>query len=290
MSTTKSKVAEPKGLGKVMYRYIPRKIRGITNPNHVLYDGKNESSIDKFYVIRDASGRWKFPLTEIEKNWLQDKLLLSDEDLNTSNANNPYFQGIVVEMPKHGIALDTRIPGDFLIDKVLQSYDNVIAPNSGSKKYKASYRYVRLKESEETKVFLKESDLKKDMYKQLGALEESRERMIMYLLNDGMRMNPNISTDDLKKLVNENAESKPALFVKTLGDPLFTEKGLLNMAKILKVVTIKSGLHYYQDLPLAFEGQVANLDNAAMFLKDSLNGDIKLAISEKVLDDFNRIK
>lgn len=286
--TIKKKVVMPSGLGKVMFRYMPRRVYGITNPKHVLYDGKNDSSIDTFYVLRDETGRWKLSLSETEENWIMDELNLDPGDLNTNDKNNEYLKSIAIEMPKHGISLNTERAFDLLTERVLIAYNNVFSPNSKSKKNKASYRYVRLKENEETQIYLEEADLKKTVYKLLGKLEDSRERMIMYILNTKVRLNPRIPTSDLRKMVNISAERDPKVFTKTLDDPLFTEKGLLNMGVILKVIEIKSNFYYYDDIPLAFEGTVATLQNAATFLADKTNGDINLAISEKVLNEFNR--
>lgn len=288
--TVKSKIAVPPNLGKVMYRYIPRRVYGVTNPKHVLYDGKNDSSIDKFFVLRDSSGRWVIDLTEAESTYITKKLKLDEDDLNMNDRNNEYLQAIEIEMPKAGISLNTLDPHDLLTDKILIAYNNVIAPNSKSKKNKKSYRYVRLKENEETKVFLEEADLKKTVYKLLGALEGSREKMIMFVLYSKVRINPKISTEDLRKLVNLAADKDPKEFKKTLEDPLFVEKGLLNMGVSLKVIELKSGFHYYDDVALAFKGDIANLLNSATYLADKTNEDIRLAISEKVLDEFNRTK
>lgn len=286
----KKKPTKPVGLGKVMYRYIPRRVYGVTNPKHVLYDGKLDSAIDKFQVLRHSSGKWIVDLTEKEKDWITDELNLDPGALNTNDRYNTYLEDILIEMPKHGLALDTNDPYHLLIDRILLAYNNVVAPNSISKKHKASYRYVRLKENEETKVYLAESDKKKAIYKALGSLEESRERMILYILNNKVRINPKLSTEELRKMVNVSAEKEPELFLSTLNDPLFTEKGMLNMAVIVNVVDIKSGFYYYDDIPLAFKGKVANLTNAALYIADSENSDIKLAISEKVLNEFNGTK
>jgi len=288
--TIKKRIAAPVDTGKVMYRYIPRRVYGVTNPKHVLWDGKLDSAIDKFYVLRKESGRWNLELTEKEEAFITDALNLEDGDLNTNDRNNQYLAAIVIEMPKFGLSLDTTDAYDLLIDKILLAYDNVISPNSISKTHKKSYRYVRLKENEETKVYLKEADLKKSVYKLLGSLEESRERMILYVLNTKVRINPKISTEELRKMVNVAADKAPLLFKKTLDDPLFTEIGIINMGVILKVIEIKSSFYYFDDIPLAFEGKVATLRNAAEYLADKTNGDIKLAISEKVLNEFNGTK
>ena len=286
--TFKKKATEPANLGKVMFRYIPRRVYGVTNPKHVLYDGKIDSSIDTFYVLRKETGRFELNLTATEQAWITQELGLEPGDLNTQDKTNDYLKQIAIEVPKHGLSLDTTRAFDLLTEKVLLAYNNVFAPDSKSKYNKRSYRYVRLKEHEETKIYLEEADLKKTVYKLLGSLEDSRERMIMYILNNKVRLNPRIDTRELKKLVNVAADKDPKGFVSTLNDPLFTEKGLLNMGVILKVIEIKSNFYYYDDIPLADEGQVATLLNAATYLADKTNGDINLAISEKVLDEFNR--
>ena len=285
--TFKKKAVKPPNLGKVMFRYIPRKVHGITNPKHILYDGKLDSSLDTFYVLQDESGRWVLNLTETEIEWASKQLAINPDELNSNNKKSEFLTNLIVEMPKHGLSLDTNKALDLLKEKVLIAYANVIAPDSKSKKNKASYRYVRLRENEETKVFLQAQDLKKTVYKLLGKLEDSREQMIMFILNNKVRLNPKIETSELKKLVNISADKDPGKFVSIMEDPLFVEKGLLNMGVILKVIEIKSSFYYFEDKPLAFEGNVATQKNAAIYLADKENGDIKLAISEKVLNEFN---
>lgn len=288
MSETKE-VTTPKRAGVVRYKYIPKRVHGVTNPKHVLYDGKLDGSIDKFAPYRDQTNRWRVKLTEEEIEWLTDKLGLGPNDLNVNMPNNTYFQNMEIEVPKNGLILDTTKPRDFLIDKVLLGFDNIFAPNEKSKQNRRSYRYVRLQENEETKIYLEDSDLKKNVYKKLGALEESREQMIMFLLNSGMRFNKGVETVDLRKYVNEFAEEKPKVFIEIMEDKLFVEKGILNMARILKIVDVKSKMYYYDDEPIAFEGSVANLENAAIYLADSEQGELRLAISEKALDEFNGV-
>ncbi len=281
---------ETKAPIKVRYKYIPRRVFGITNKNHVLYDGKLDSAIDKFSVLREASGNFRLEMTDADKEKIIEGLGLSENDLNIHNRNNEYLNTLSIEMPKSGLSLNIDNPYDLLIDKVLCAYDNVIAPNARSQKNKASFRYVRLVEDEETKILLEESDKKKKAYKLLGALEQSRERMILFLLNSKMRLTPSVTTPILRKLCNEAADKNAAQFISTLEDPLFIERGLVRMGAILKKINVISGLYYYKEEPLAFSGKPANLSNAAMYLKDTEQAELKLAISEEVIHEFGRTK
>lgn len=271
-----------------MYRYIPRKVYGVTDKNHVLFGGKLDSSIDSFSVLRGVDGKYKLDLTPEEEKYLVEELRLSPGDLNLNDRNNEYLQSLKVEMPKTGLSLDTNEPWDLLRDKVISAYDNQVAPNSKSKTHKRSYRYVRLKEDEETTEYLEAVDVQKELYKKLGALETNRDRMIMVVLMDKMRISPSISTNELRRLVNEMAAEKPKSFIATLEDPLFTEKGLIYMGTSTKKIEVRSNLYFYQDEPLAFKGEPATLPNAAIYLADPTNGDIKLAISDAVKNEFDR--
>ncbi len=273
---------------KIRYKYIPRRIHGITNKNHVLYDGKLDSAIDKFSVLRDTSGRFVLNLTEDEKEFIKQGLGLSDADLNVHNGNNEYLRNFKVEMPKHGIHLDVSRPYDLLVDKVLQAYNNIIAPNSKDIKKKASYRYVRVSQSDEVQMSIEEFDTKKKAYKILGTLETSREKMLIYLANTSMRVSPSIDNLELRKLVNESADRNLNNFIRIVEDPLFVEKGIIRLGSILNVIDVKSGLYYYENLPLAFEGQIANLNNAAAYIKDKEQANLKLTLSEKILNEFKR--
>lgn len=271
----------------VRYKYIPRNVRGITNKAHVLYGGKLDGAIDRMYVLRDPSGRFVLPMTDTEKEYIISSLGIREEDLNVNNRNNSYLQKLYVEMPKHGIQLDTSDAHDLLLDKVLLAYDNVIAPNTKSISHKASYRYVRVEHEEETDIILENSDKRKEAYKLLGSLETSREKMIMYLLNEGVRISKNISQKDLRKLVNERVELSYSKFIAALNDPLFVELGIINMAIILNVIEEVRGLYYYQSLPLAAENEQATLTNAAKYLADKANSSVRIQLSKETLDAFN---
>jgi hypothetical protein len=237
-------------------------------------------------VLRVATGHFVLNLTEEEKKWICKELGLTPENLNTADRNNAYLGQFTVELPKAGITLDLNNPYDVLVDRLLLAYDNLIAPDMKSKNYKASYRFVRSQATDEIDQVLEISDKRKQAYKLLGPLEESRERMIMYLLNEGVRVHNSISTRQVKKLVNELVEQNYTKFINTLEDPLFTEKGILNMANILGVVTVKSNIYFYDNQPLAAKDEVATLPNAALFLKDNANKNIKLAISKQTLHAF----
>jgi hypothetical protein len=275
---------------KVRYKYIPRRVHGVMNKNHVLYEGKLDSAIDKFSILRDRSGGFKLNLSEKDLKFVQDGLGLTDQEINVHNRKNTYLESILIEMPKRGLFLDISKPYDFLIDKVLQAYDNVVAPNNRRVKEKASYRYVRLKDDEEVTYILETSDLKKKAYKLLGALEGSKERMLLYLTNTGMRLNTSVTVPVLRKLVNEAVDKNQKKFVDTLEDKLFTEKGIIRLGAILKVIQVKSSMYYYQEAALAFEGKAATLENASVYLSDTEQADLRLAISEKIIDAFKGVK
>ena len=284
-----SEVLEKQAI-KVDYKYIPKRVHGITNKNHVLYDGKLASSIDKFHCCRTADGRYVLRLSAKEKMWVQKELGISAVDLNTNIPNNPYLQALFTEMPKAGLMLDISKAKDLLIDRLLQGYSNVIAPDIASKKNKASYRYVRVFEEDELEVELAASDTRKVAYKLLGKLEESREQMIMYLLNEGKKLHPSINDRTLRGDVNKRMELSHGKFVASLEDPLFLEKGMLNMGVIVGVIDFKSNLYFYEGQPLALETEPATLINAALYLKDKKQGAIRVAISKETLTAFDKRK
>ena len=272
----------------VRYQYIPRKLRGVSDPRHILYDGKLDSSIDSFSVLRNDSGKYQLSLTKEEEDFITKGLGLNPGDLNLGNRTNEYLKSIDIEMTKSGIRLDLNEPWDLLVDKVLSAYTNVIAPSKKLKNAKKSYRYMRLKADEETDLILETADLRKKAYKLLGTLEESRERMIMYLLNEGVRLHRQISTKDVRKLVNDRVEKSYAKFISALEETMFEEKGIINMGVVVGSIQEKNKMYYFDELPMASDGEPATLTNAAIFLKDKANSQVRLAITKATIDGFNR--
>jgi hypothetical protein len=90
----------------VRYEYIPRRVTGVTNKNHLLYDGKLDGSIDRFSVLRSETGKYQVSITPKEQKWLEEGLGLEYGTLNTGRRNNEYFQNFRIEIPKSGIRLD----------------------------------------------------------------------------------------------------------------------------------------------------------------------------------------
>lgn len=277
---------------RIRYKYIPKRVFGVENKNHVLYDGKLDSSIDKFCVLRDATSQFVAKWTVEEEKFIREGLSLSESDLNLNNRKNTYLSSIEIEMPKYGLILDISKPYDLLVDRILLAWDNIIAPNAKAVAHKKSYRYVRIDDNEETTSILSDGDIKKKFYKLLGQLETSREKMIMYLLGTNTRILPGADTATVRRMTNQMAERDMSQFIDTMEDPLFVEKGLLNMAVILKIKDLdtSTGLFMYKQKYLAFEGEAASLSNAAKFLKDKANNIIKKELGNLVLDEFNRVK
>lgn len=276
-------------LGTVKYKYIPsdKKMHGVNDKSHPLSDGKLDGSIDTLPVLRTRTGQFALVLTVEEEEYIREGLGLEKGDLNPGKRNNAYLESVKVDLPKYGMNLDTNDPYDLLRDKVLQAYDNYIAPNVDSISFRNTYRFVRVAGNEEVKSKNAKMDVKKEAYKLLGQLEESREKMIMYILNTGARVHPEIDSENLMRLVNDSVESSHAKFIATVGDTLFIEKGLLHMGVVVGAVELRSKMYYYEGTPLAFKGSTATIENAAVFIKDKANGDIRLAISKKTVEKFN---
>lgn len=274
----------------VNYKYIPKSVFGVTDKKHPLYEGKLDGSIDTFSVLRDTTGKFiiDIPMAHLVK--LEKEMALDPGSLNVNNRKNEYLFELSIEVPKYGLQLNLSDPFSYLTDGILKAYNNVFAPNLKEKTSKASYRYVRTEGDEEVDMILEISDYRKTAYKLLGTLEDSRERMIMTLLNDGRRLSPGISDKDLRKLVNDLAEEDYSKFIRTLEDPQFTIKGILNMAVIVGSVEVNRGLYFYETEPLAAKGESSTLFNACVYLEDPTNGSIKMAISKATLDGFNRTK
>lgn len=273
----------------IQYRYIPRRVFNVDpNSRHVLRDGMLDGANTRFTVRRDPmSGRYILPLTDEEKEYISKGLNIAVEELNPNIRDNPFFKGIEIEMPKHGLRLSLIDPMQFLYDKVLQTYDNIIAKGLSNTKRKPSFRFVRVDETEETDIYLEVSDKRKEAYKLLGALEENRNRMLMYILNSGRRVNPQISTKELRKQVNQLVEDSYTKFINVLEDPHFEVKGLINMATITGVIEERRGLYFFQQEPLAAKGKSPTILNACDFLEDKTNGNVRLEISKATLDGFS---
>lgn len=268
----------------IFYKYVLTTNNGISDKRHPLYGGKMETTVDSFEVGVDRNNVKIPPLTKDEIDFFADLYSMDAKLFEVRNSSpDNFWRGNRVRLGKEGLSLNMSVAEDFIKDKILRTNKGVIAENIEISKKKATCNYVRMAESTEKENSLKSVNSKLEAYKNLAFIESDKFKMA-YLANVLSGKNSPITTplETYKAQVGSLLEEKIELFNKTIKDKHFNEKVFLHKALMLSVVTFRAGDFTYQNKLISPEGARATLTNAAIYIADPMNAELKFEIEESV--------
>lgn len=265
---------------QIQVKFVKRQTGYIDNPKHIAYGGKLEGAKDILPVPMMRNGQLKNVLTDSEKVYLES---MFGFDLSIYK-NKDFWETLEVTLSKEGIRLDLSDPNDYIKYKILLSYDDMVAKTIQEKNDKISYKYVIVREGDETKLIKSSINIRKEAFKELGKLELSPIRMLGVLRVAGKRnLSSKTKEDSLIVLVGQLAEQDPERFLEIVRDEYLDLKIKLDQGIEAKVVVKEDNLYSLADgNPLAHSGVPATLMNAVKYLADPKNQDILLMIESKI--------
>lgn len=272
---------------RVVVRHLPKENAMIgNNPKHLLSQGMAEGATKRYTVPRLRNGELKNPLTDDEKEFLENYMGLEPNSLSIYKKERNYWWNFQVVLQKEDNYLDLSSPDDYIRYKVLLLNDNLIAPNLQTlQNYpKATYEYVIIREEEEANVNKKRINSTMEAYKEYGKIEE--DAAALRLVIETLTGKPYSSTtklivmqDKADTLIKQDAK----LFLKTVQDPMFKTKVLIREAIEAGVISNRGGQLYLRDgdTPLCNDG-IPTLGVAAAYLNEPKNSELMLTIEAKV--------
>ena len=174
---------------KIYVRWIP-KDDGLPK-NHVLSGGKADGTYVYFVVpTLRSTGQYKNILTNAEKDYLEEVLGLDYNALSVYKKENNYWDNYKVRIDdaKVGLHLDLSDPEDYLKYKVLLANSDFVAPSVQERidRFKNTYQFEMVRESEEDAIETNRMDAKMQSYKEFGKIENDQDTMrVLVELLDG---------------------------------------------------------------------------------------------------------
>jgi len=265
---------------KVNVRFVKRQTGYINNPRHVAYGGKLEGACDHLPAKQSRSGKYVTVLNEVEQRYLEKLLAIKEDGLSIHKTTDNFWDDINIMLCKEGTVMDLSDPYDYINYKVLLTYTDLISPSITETLNKRTYKFEIVTANDENLKLQKHIDYKRKAYKLLEEIESSREQLAGILrIMTGKPVSTESNHDWLITQVGKEIDSDAKRFVEILEDDDYQIKLLIEKAIDEKKIYKERGLYKTSDgLELCYEGQIATLDNAVMFLKDSKNQDIKLLI------------
>ena len=281
---------------KIIVRFIPRPGL-VRDTKHVLYGGMSESATRSFVVPRlSSTGLYVNVLTNDEMAFLENIMGLEPGTMsiykrkdNFWSDSNPNGIGKVV-LNKQDNYLDLSVPEDYIKYKVLLANKNQIAPSvrEMEDRPKATYQYVIVSETSESKSNLRKMDATMECYMEYGRVRDDVDilRTIIELL-DGRPLSARVKTDYLQGKINDYIQSNPRRFLEVIKDPLLPAKVLLKQSVQLGLVGMRNNTYYLREnnTPLCEIGEESTLNNAAAYISSIKHQELKYMLEAKVKEN-----
>ena len=292
--TRKQKVFQEESINplraeKAIVRFVPHQggPEG-DDPRHVLSGGKAEGAPDRFCVpILRSTGAYKNVLTDSEKEFLEERLGLESNALSVYRKVNNYWDNYFVTVDKNGLTLDLLDPGQYIQYKVLLANTETIAPSLEDlqDRPKTTYRYVLVKEDDESRIENSKMDTTMQCYKEFGKIDSDKDTMrVLVELLDLRPYAVNTKTEFLRSRINQLIQADAKTFLKTITDPMLHTKVILRRAVELGKVSRRGDYYYLRsdNSPMCDGGQDPTLSNAAKWLNLPSHQDIKALLETEV--------
>ena len=280
---------------RVIVRYLPR-VTGIwgNNPKHVLAGGMSENASRVYVVPRLASsGMYVNVLTDSEKSFLEEAMGLEYNALSIYKKTDNFWDdsnesGIgKVRLTKQDNYFDLSIPEDYIKYKILLANKDSIAPSLQvlQDTPKATYKFVIIREGEETKTAKNNMSITMQCYKEYGKVEDDAN--ILRVVIETISGKPTASTSKLEFLqtkINELIQLDGKLFLKVITDPLLPTKVLIKKSIEAGLIANRGNYLYLREtnLPLCEDGEEPTLNIAAKYLNSPKHQEIKFSLEAKL--------
>lgn len=272
---------------RVIVRYVPKESGIVTNPKHILYGGMAENAVKYFTVPQLESGKLVNILTDDEKEFLEDIMGLEFNALSIYKKENNYWSNKQVRLLKQDNILDLSDPEQYIKYKILLANKDEIAPSLQALQDmpKATYKYVTIKEGEETSNARQEMSATMQAYMEYGKYEKDADtlRTIIETI-DGRPLALNTKIEFLQTKINKLIQADAKLFLKVITDPLLSTKVLIKRAVEGGLIANRGGFFYLREdnSPLCSNKEDPTFNIAAKFLASPKNQALKFSIEAKL--------
>jgi hypothetical protein len=270
---------------KVTIRFIQKPKNGITDKSHVAYGGLLNKAAFTLPARKLDKGHYTNVISKEEKIGLEELMNLEENALSVYRKEDNFWDTVSIRLNKDDQRFDISNPMDFIKVRVLESYDDLIAPSLSEyeKQKKATYRWVIIRENEEHKKLSKAIDVKKNAYIAYGKMEDSKESMEDMLRMYGISPALDSSVEFLRGILGEKLEDDPRKFLELRNDKDYAIKVLL-LKGVSNGVVIASGGMYKTDEGVSISplNVAPTMQSAIAYLNSPEGQEVRLYIEAKL--------
>ena len=291
-TTQEERTVNPLRNEEVYVRFVPQPTGfGITDKKHVGYGGLFDGNSITIVVPVLANGRYKNVLTNDEKDFLEQELGLDSNALSVYKTENNFWDNYRIRIDKEGLKLRLSEPNDYIKYKVLLANTDIVAPSvkERTERPKATYRFELVHLGEEANIENAKMDAMMASYKAFGKIEDDFDTLrVLVELLDGRPYSRKENIVFFRSRVNLLIQADAKRFLKYINDPLLHSKMLIRRGVELGKIAVKNDLYYLASdgSPLCGPGERSTLSNAAAFINQPANQELKFLLESEV--DKNR--
>lgn len=270
---------------KVVVKYLINEKSGIDNPKHPYYGGLADNAYITYTVPMLKNGTYKNPLTNEEKEFLEEYLGLEYNALSIYKKENNYWDNYTVRLSKINTILDLSDAKDYIDYKVLLINTDYVAPSLEAlkKARKETYRFVMVSDREVMSDTSNRVSARRACWEEFLKVKDNSDvlRCLIRTL-DNKTMSKDTSLEFLQDRIDKLIDRDPKMFLAEITDPCLNTKVLLSNAVDMRVVEKRSEFYYYHGEPLCVAGENSTFSVAARFLNMPRNQEIKFSIEAQL--------
>ena len=278
---------------RIIVRYLPKQSGIVTNPKHVLYGGMAEEATKTYVVPRLSSGMFVNVLTDSEKDYLENIMGFEDNALSIYKKKDNFWDdsnpdGInKVSLKKHDNYFNLADPEDYIRYKILLANKNDICPSIQAYEDmpKATYKFVVIREGDETDMARQNMSITMLCYKEFGKVENDFDTLKTIIETfSGKPLSMNTKLEFLQAKINEYIQTDSKLLYKIMTDELLPTKVLIKNAINAGIISNRGNYLYLKEgnLPLCNNGEEPTMTFAARYLNLPKNQELKFNIEAKL--------
>ena len=273
---------------KVIVRYLPRESSMVSNPKHIFYGGMAENAVRVFTVpILESTGAYVNVLTNQEKAFLEVMMGLEPNALSIYQRENNFWANYTVRLTKSDNYLDLSNPEDYIKYKVLVANKDFIAASlmDLQEKPRATYQFVIVSETDETKEANKQLSASMEAYMLLGKHQDNKD-LLKFVAEalDGKPISAKADLSFITGVLQKNIQANPRTFISLIKDPYLTTKVLIQQSIEAGLIR-KRGDYLYlaaDNSPLCGVNEDPTLSTASKYLNAPKNQEIKFTLEAKL--------
>ncbi|MBO6306439.1 MAG: hypothetical protein J6M55_02925, partial [Paludibacteraceae bacterium] len=197
-----------------------------------------------------------------------------------------FWDNFKVELTKEGMHLDLSDPEDYLKYALIRANDDIVCPSVQQlqDRPKATYRFVIVRDKEETNLENARMDATMASYKEFGKIDSDLDTMrILVELLDSRPYAANSPADFLRSRINQLIQADPKRFLNYITDPMLHTKVLIRRGQELGKISKRGDFYYTKDgSPLCESGEEPTLSIAARYLNLPAHQDIKFLLESEL--------